>query len=672
MNIGQLMRGLLGETQPAESKALELKVGQIVRGVLLQVMDNQEALVQINGVQVRAKLEVPLQPGQSTLLQVQPQSGGGTLVLKPVDQQAADLPEGTLKEWAKALGLPDQKWSQALIRDLRGESAASMKETAAQFQLAKAAMPAGGDAKLWMQAAALAFKRGLPMTAATIGSLQQVLTGTQAHALLEALEQGLAAWNGGNARTGADETAAPRTAAQAAAAKLQALLPEGAALMRAAQSAGGAQPPAAGQGTGAAAAPGAGAAAAAAGAGPAEGAAAPAARSTAAAAAPVPGSAAGSAPAQPAAGGTGVGTSAAAIGAGPAFAAQQLAAGSPAPAAGQAPGTAAGSADPAQQTPAPGSQESAAGLTASNPQRTGNWVGQLVKWLGVDHEHLLATASGQAPKSETPGASTQSANGKAAAFTPQENGQLAPRTGSPAPEGLVQLERGGAGTISLADHSRSHAPATPQGQLAFEDSPLAAAQPFGDKLAAADTLKSALLTLAAADDVPQGLKDTAQQLVQHITGQQLLLTPERTASLFSHVTLFIPMQGQDGSQTASVHIQTRRGRKGELDADNCRLLFDLRMKTLGETVVDVQVVNKIVSLNLWNDHPAIAELLEDSRLEMNEALQKAGFQLLSLRSTPMPDRSLQAHGNDESPHDGAAVAFPAWSSKPYKGVDFRA
>ncbi|MBW7462294.1 hypothetical protein K0U00_50405, partial [Paenibacillus sepulcri] len=109
--------------------------------------------------------------------------------------------------------------------------------------------------------------------------------------------------------------------------------------------------------------------------------------------------------------------------------------------------------------------------------------------------------------------------------------------------------------------------------------------------------------------VPQALKDTAQQLVQHITGQQLLLTPERTASLFSHVTLFIPMQGQDGSQTASVHIQTRRGRKGELDAENCRLLFDLRMNTLGETVVDVQVVNKIVSLNLWNDHPAIAELL---------------------------------------------------------------
>ncbi len=65
MNIGQLMRGLLGDVQAGDSRALELKVGQIVRGVIMQTMDNNEAIVQINGTQVQAKLETALRSGQS-------------------------------------------------------------------------------------------------------------------------------------------------------------------------------------------------------------------------------------------------------------------------------------------------------------------------------------------------------------------------------------------------------------------------------------------------------------------------------------------------------------------------------------------------------------------------------------------------------------------------------
>ena len=202
--------------------------------------------------------------------------------------------------------------------------------------------------------------------------------------------------------------------------------------------------------------------------------------------------------------------------------------------------------------------------------------------------------------------------------------------------------------------------------------PLPAAAAQDDQVkAAADTFKSALMALVSSDDVPQALKDTAQQLVQHVTGQQLLLTPERTSSPFTHVTMFIPMKGPDGGQTASVHIQTRRGHKGELDADNCRLLFDLQMKTLGDTIVDVHVVNKIVSLNLWNDHPAISDLLESSRGEMTQALQGAGFQLLTLRSTPLPDRSVNQTTGEDSKGGAPATSTSEWSAKPYKGVDFR-
>ncbi|GLX68463.1 hypothetical protein MU1_28080 [Paenibacillus glycanilyticus] len=187
------------------------------------------------------------------------------------------------------------------------------------------------------------------------------------------------------------------------------------------------------------------------------------------------------------------------------------------------------------------------------------------------------------------------------------------------------------------------------------------------KPAAQESLKSTLIAIASSSDAPPALREAAQQLVQHITGQQLMLTPERNGAVFSHLTMFVPLNGPDGNQTASVHIQTRRGRQGQLDASNCRLLFDLSMRSLGPTLVDVNVMDKIVSLTLWNDHPAISALIDSSRSEIAVSLNQAGYQLLSLRTTPT--RSVSEEGEEIR----QAVPDPAQFVKTrYKGVDLRA
>lgn len=75
MNIGSVFRGLLGDVKAGEAKKLDMQPGQVVRGVVLKVSeDGGEAVLQIQGSQVRAKLETPLQPGQTTTFQVQPAS----------------------------------------------------------------------------------------------------------------------------------------------------------------------------------------------------------------------------------------------------------------------------------------------------------------------------------------------------------------------------------------------------------------------------------------------------------------------------------------------------------------------------------------------------------------------------------------------------------------------
>ncbi|WP_339321340.1 hypothetical protein [Paenibacillus sp. FSL W8-0194] len=180
-----------------------------------------------------------------------------------------------------------------------------------------------------------------------------------------------------------------------------------------------------------------------------------------------------------------------------------------------------------------------------------------------------------------------------------------------------------------------------------------------------DTLKGILLQLVNHDDTPPQLKEAAQQLVSHLTGQQLLLNTDRTAP-FAQVTLLLPLNGPDGQETASIQIQSRRGAKGELDASNCRLWFDLQMKHLGQTLVDVQVVDRIVSLKVHNRHEWAGELLENHRDEIAGAIESIGYQLLSLKAEPLPEKEPASPSAMQ-----AKATVSEYVPQSYRGVDYR-
>ncbi|WP_338555897.1 hypothetical protein [Paenibacillus sp. KS-LC4] len=644
MNIGQMMRSMLGDASGTDIRSAELKPGQTVRALVLQVSDNNEAIVQINGVQVRAKLEVPLAAGQAAMLQVGAQAEGGLIMLKQIDAALAELPEQSIKDLLKQFALPDQKWAAQIIKNLNQEGIPLNKDAAQVFQQAGAAMPGGADTEQWMQAAASAFKRGLPVTAATISALQQVMFGPAAHELLDQLSQlvtSATAAGGKEAASGQAQAGGKEAQLAQQLGKLQALLGEGAELLR-------------GLGDG-----------------------------------EKPGAAAGEAGRANALQPRGAEAGAAA-----ARAAETAGSGQPAKASGAEAAVAASKGDAAAGSSA--AALTGAGAAGKAEVSPANWLGQMMKWLGVDHEQQLgkqllgiqtqpAAGSGEQEAAQPEaGAANQARssseqalrgdnaagrNGSAAQLQERSGTAEGPLAGAQAQQQAAaaaasdKLPEGGKlGTDLLkADFSANAS----QGHKA--EPLLALAQE--NKQSVQESLKSVLLAISNSDDAPAALKETAQQLVQHITGQQLLMSPERNGALFSHLTVFVPFKGDDGNQTTSVHIQTRRGRKGELDAENCRLVFDLSMKTLGDTVVDVQVVDKIVSLTLWNNHPAMEGLAQSSRTEVAESLNQAGYQLLSLRTSPIVENEERAA---EGAAEGHITAPRTFLSGRYKGVDLKA
>ena len=154
------------------------------------------------------------------------------------------------------------------------------------------------------------------------------------------------------------------------------------------------------------------------------------------------------------------------------------------------------------------------------------------------------------------------------------------------------------------------------------------AAPFGD------SLKPLLSLISASDAVSPEFRQTAQSLLQHLTGQQLLLLGDRQDAS-AVLTMQIPFVLPDGgTSTATVYVRSRvAGRR--IDPNHCWLRFDLRLARLGETVIDVVVSDRTVSLLVLNDVSQLAAWLEAARPILEEALRGAGYRLAGVRWKPL-------------------------------------
>lgn len=660
MNITSMVRGLTGDAKPGEARVLELKTGQQVRGVVQSVSaDGKEAVVQINGVAVKAVLESPLQPGQATWLQVAGQQEDGTIVLKPSDGPNAQ-PMASIADALKQAGLPDEPWARQLIQEIQKSGVPITREMMEQLGQALKMKPSGVSLEQWAQTVTVAMKRQLPLTAAGLTGLQQAMFGKPLNELLSNFLKNTELLQGNIANNGNGAANAVLKEAQALVRTLLAIMPNASAAAegQTSQLAGNnAATTSAGTAAGGQASgqtpQGQSTSATAAGAGMGNTAATSAginrtatnvslAKDGAAPQAAAAGAEAGRTAAQPAA------SMQAPAGAQAAAQAQTgAAAGGAAGASAAANGSAAnGAAQQAGQAAQGGSQQ-------AQPTHAGGMIGRMLTLLGVSHEHVVQRAlfapSGGAATAQAPaGAAPEQAAPQQAAAAP-----VAARTAGeamPAAAASQAMPQAAAAAQQAAQQATA-----PQQAVAAQALPAGAAE-------AHESLKSTLLQLLKSDSLPPAIRESAQQIVQQITGQQLLLSSDRSQP-FAHVTMFVPFVTEDGEQTAAVHIQSRQGRKGELDAENCRLWFDLDLKTLGRTMVDVNVVEKLVALNIHHEDEQVQEQLRPFRIEIESALESIGYQMSAYRVMPFPEKEETAQPAEKLMKD--------YTVENYRGVDLR-
>jgi hypothetical protein len=102
---------------------------------------------------------------------------------------------------------------------------------------------------------------------------------------------------------------------------------------------------------------------------------------------------------------------------------------------------------------------------------------------------------------------------------------------------------------------------------------------------------------------------------------------------------------QLGPDTADVTIQWNGRKKGnnKMDPNDCRILFYLELKNIGEILADLQIQNRKLSITLINGTPDLNTFVESQIVILKENLQKLNYQLTGVKiEQPVSEKPLKA------------------------------
>lgn len=621
----QLLQSMTQRAPVSAVKPIELVPGQVFKGTVIKHYPNQMSLVQIGPIQVQAKMEANLEPGQKAWLQVQPSSDVVTLKVLDTPLEGNAKGGASLEGLMRSLGLPESKESRAIVQALLNANQPVSKETVQAFM--GVAQKLGMD-NATIQAFMTALKRNLPLTAETVAGLKAFFSDRPVSQVIQNFMQQAARFleaNGESART--TGSAIPGNPAPTA--------PGG-------QTPGQAMPTLIGD-----------------------------ARQLVGqlrdklAALPVLLGVEGMEADEQTATSQSSGNRQGAAGQNTQAMVQQ-----PATTASAASGPQAAATAQVSSSSQPSSQITPNQMLAGD-QRNGS----------VAREVLTdARQASTPPQSQQMAASPLDRKGIAPTMTttapslgnviPQP-GQGTPVTADlkTAPQQVV-LETGNQPQEALAQSqpstSRNHPILQLFQQLGIShERELIGQMISGSSLEAGahkqmESVKAMILQLTQnhAQAIPTALREAADQLLQQVTGQQLMLTQPANHSL-SQIVMQIPLRTEQGDETAYVQIESKKKGAGQLDAENCRLFFHLDLQALGTTMIDVNIVNKIISLQIFNDTPGIEALAHAMKGGFTDQLHEVGYQLSSMRVQAIPKQ-----------HQKASAAKSALMSD-YKGVDLR-
>lgn len=142
-----------------------------------------------------------------------------------------------------------------------------------------------------------------------------------------------------------------------------------------------------------------------------------------------------------------------------------------------------------------------------------------------------------------------------------------------------------------------------------------------------ERIKSLLVQLSK-HNIPQAIQEKAEFLLQRMTGQQLLATDH--FGPLHQVAVQIPLNLGGFLTDLTMQWEGKKLENGQIDPEHCRILFYLQLEQLNETIVDVQIQKRYVTLQVFNEQSEPKYLIAHLAPILKEKLGKLDYQLSSV------------------------------------------
>jgi hypothetical protein len=179
-----------------------------------------------------------------------------------------------------------------------------------------------------------------------------------------------------------------------------------------------------------------------------------------------------------------------------------------------------------------------------------------------------------------------------------------------------------------------------------------------DSVNRAESLKPLLMQLLSEEALP-AIKEAAEKLLFKITGFQVL--SQEIGPLQQYV-FQVPLSFWEMKSDLTMQWSGRKTENGMIDPNYCRVLFYLNLKQLKETIVDLQVQNRVMNISIFNERTDLKMLAAPFIGNLKENLAKINYQLSSIHFEKP---------RDEKVNKLKAAISSRTALNPVNGVDFR-
>lgn len=140
----------------------------------------------------------------------------------------------------------------------------------------------------------------------------------------------------------------------------------------------------------------------------------------------------------------------------------------------------------------------------------------------------------------------------------------------------------------------------------------------------AHQLKPQLHTLLQETNIPPQMKEAAEMLMTRMNGMQL----SSGENGHQHQLIMqVPLEFFGKKMDATLQWNGRMKDNGKIDANYARVLFYLQMASMQETVIDMQVQNRVVTITVFNENSEIQSLAEPLKAALKIGLAEKNYQL---------------------------------------------